>query len=355
MNKFIWLIGIIATAFVLSQIHQGQLGVQDVVFLPEEENMESLLEKDKEIILEEDEDEDEDEEIIPSLSIIAFGDMMLGRYVRVLMDRHGKDYIFEKLIEQDEDFFQGYDIVFANLEGPIKGQGRKGGTSLIFSFNEDIAEFLKSYNFNVLSISNNHSLDQGWAGRDTTIKALEEVEIAWCGHPTEADSESVVFGETETASFAFLCFQDVSSRLNYDNAVDLIKEVREEVDFVLVSIHWGFEYQKNPHQTRQIDPGQRFVDAGADLIIGHHPHVIQPFEIYKDRYIFYSLGNFIFDQYFSQAVQEGLGVKAVLKKTKEGVETEVELIPMKSEISQPYLIEGDFEVKEIFNKNEEEN
>jgi hypothetical protein len=106
------------------------------------------------------------------LRILAFGDMMLGRHVATLMDRNGKNYVFEKLLDEDGNFFWDADVVHANLEGPIKGQGIKGGTSMVFSFHEDVAPFLKESGFDVLSIANNHSLDQGWGGRDSTISGF---------------------------------------------------------------------------------------------------------------------------------------------------------------------------------------
>ncbi len=305
------------------------------------------------------------------LKILAFGDMMLGRYVATLMDRHGKDYIFEKLLDEDGNFFWDSDIVHANLEGPIKGQGTKGGTSMVFSFSENVAPFLKENGFNVLSIANNHSLDQGWSGRESTISALDDAGVGWCGHPTEADPKSVYYGQIDTeddtsATYAFVCFQDVSNRLNSENALALIEDVSEKVDYLIVSVHWGYEYKNKPSLHLQVEPGRAFVDAGADLVIGHHPHVVQTFEIYKDRFIFYSLGNFVFDQYWSQGTQEGLAIGVVLKdlgdkriekiayeenheegtkKERKNIETTIYLFPMKSHLSQSRLME-DSELKE---------
>lgn len=282
------------------------------------------------------------------LSILAFGDMMLGRHVRVLMNLYGKNYLFENIAGSDGEFgqfFKGSDTVFANLEGPIHGQGSSGGTSLVFSFNEDIAPFLKKYGFNLFSVSNNHAVDQGWDGRGTTIDALNNAGLGWCGHPSEAEEASVYYGKVLDKDFAFICFQDITFKLDDNAAVELVKKVRPNVDYLIVSIHWGYEYKHQPDFATQIEPGRAFIDAGADFVIGHHPHVVQSFEIYKDRFIFYSLGNFIFDQYWSKDTQEQLGLGIVLDDADNyddasggSFKTKVYLIPMKSEASQPRLM-----------------
>lgn len=271
------------------------------------------------------------------LTIMAFGDMMLGRYVRTLMDANGQDYIFEKIRGYENRFFEGADVVFGNLEGPIKGDGVKSATGMVFGFPENVAPLLKKYGFNLLSISNNHAVDQGWDGVGTTINALESSGVGWCGHPSETDPNSVYYGKVGEKKFAFLCFQDVTFKLNDNGALDLIESVRPNVDFLVVSIHWGIEYKHSPDWGSQISPGRAFIDAGADFVIGHHPHVVQTFEVYNGKFIFYSLGNFVFDQYWSQDTQEELAIGIVLGEES----SKVYLYPMKSERSQSRLMSAD--------------
>lgn len=275
------------------------------------------------------------------LTITAFGDMMLGRYVRTLMESNGMDYIFENIRGYENRFFEGADVVFGNLEGPIKGLGRSGGTSMVFGFNEDIAPFLKKYGFNLFSLANNHATDQGWDGRDTTIEALEKNDLGWCGHPSEADYGSVHYSKVGDKNYAFLCFHDVTYKLNDDAAIELIKKIRPNVDYLIVSIHWGYEYKHTPDWNTEISPGRNFIDAGADFVIGHHPHVVQSFEIYNGKPIFYSLGNFVFDQYWSTETQEELAIGIVLDdggKMSDDFSGKVYLFPMKSEKSQSRLL-----------------
>jgi len=280
---------------------------------------------------------------------LAFGDIMLGRYVRTLMDKYGMDYVFPK-IKSDKNsgwFYGNTDFVFGNFEGPINGKGSSGGTSMVFSFNEDVAKFLKKYGFNILSIANNHAIDQGWSGREKTVKAFNDANLGWCGHPSEEESASVYYGESgvrvskDSASngekVAFVCFHDVTSRLNLENAISLIKETKKNADYVIVSIHWGIEYSHTPNK-KQIDYGHAFVDAGADFVIGHHPHVVQNFEKYNGKIIFYSLGNFVFDQYWSNDTQEELSIGVDLSRDGKTLKTVVDLFPMRSEKSQSRLM-----------------
>ena len=290
---------------------------------------------------------DGDVEVERDVTIMALGDMMMGRYVRMLMElENDNEYAFQKIRGDEDRFFQGADMFFGNLEGPIKGEGYKSGTSVIFGFHEDTASLLAKMGFDLLSIANNHILNQGWEGFDSTLGALSEVGVGACGHPTEVTPyNSVVYRSYGDREVAFFCFEDVSNRLDLDAAVELISSVSPEVDFSVVSIHWGFEYVHTPSNSRQVVPAHKFVDAGADLIIGHHPHVVQTFEIYNGASIFYSLGNFIFDQYWSYDTEEQLGVGVVLGGSEaDDGELGVErfyLFPMHSERSQPYLMDHD--------------
>lgn len=276
-----------------------------------------------------------------NLTILTFGDLMLGRYVRTLIDEAGsKNYVFENIEGYEGRFFEGADIVHGNLEGPIKGEGKKGGTAMVFAFNEDVAPFLKKVGFNLMSLANNHAVDQGWDGRESTINALNQAGLSWCGHPSEPDPLSVYSGRVGEKKLAFVCFHDVTFKLDDAAALDLISKVREEVDYLIVSIHWGYEYKHSPDWGSQIEPGRAFIDAGADFVIGHHPHVVQSFEIYNGKFIFYSLGNFVFDQYWSVMTQEELALGIVLDDDDvgEGLRTKVYLFPMKSELSQSRLM-----------------
>jgi len=272
-----------------------------------------------------------------NVTILALGDVMLGRYVRTLMDSSGNNnYPFELIKGTENRFFSGADVIFGNLEGPIKGEGYKSGTSLIFGFHEDTAPLLKSFGFNVVSVANNHTMNQKADGLESTYLNLAANDIDACGSPVNSSDHVVykTFGDKKTA---FVCFNDIETRFDPDSAVGLIEALDPTVDYVIVSIHWGIEYQHTPSESKQITPAHKFVDAGADLVIGHHPHVVQPFEVYNGVPIIYSLGNFIFDQYWSYDTQEELGMGIVLGDES----TKLYLFPILSRKSQPYLMDYD--------------
>ncbi|MBI5206776.1 MAG: CapA family protein, partial [Candidatus Firestonebacteria bacterium] len=122
--------------------------------------------------------------------------------------------------------------------------------------------------------------------------------------------------------------------------VNEIKKIKSRSDFVIVFPHWGVEYEKTPNDDQK-NTAKAFIDAGADLIIGTHPHVIQSIETYKNKFIFYSLGNFIFDQYFSESTMEGLSVGILLQKKQNKIQSANYLFPINiTKKSQPELAQG---------------
>ena len=279
------------------------------------------------------------------VTLLTLGDIMLGRYVRIQSEKSGNiEYPFSLIRGKDDRFFKGYDLLFGNLEGPIYKDGVRSETSMIFGFNEDTAPMLSGFGFDVLSIANNHTLNQRNDGLDNTIKKLTENGIGACGHPLNISEDNVVYRKVDDKKIAFICFEDAVTKLDKDKAVEVIKSINGKVDFVIVSPHFGIEYKHTPNN-RQIELAHAFVDAGADIIIGTHPHVVQTFEIYNGVPVFYSLGNFIFDQYWSYDTQEELSLGIVMSENF----YKIYLFPMLSQKSQPYLMSAN-QRKEFFEK-----
>ncbi len=263
------------------------------------------------------------------VTILGFGDVMLGRAVRSLMDKHGLNYPFEKIAAD----IGGTDYVFANFEGPIKEFPVVTSKSISFRFKPDVVRVIKDAGITIVSIANNHALDQGWGGRDDTKKFLDAGGVSYFGHPKNTHEENVHISEISGSKVAFLGYDDTIFKIDADSAASYIRQLKAENDYVIISIHWGIEYKHTP-TSRKVELAHTFVDAGADLIIGHHPHVVQTMEIYKDVPVFYSLGNFVFDQYFSQDTQEGLAIGAVLEKER----TVIYLYPYAIPNSRPILM-----------------
>jgi poly-gamma-glutamate synthesis protein (capsule biosynthesis protein) len=186
---------------------------------------------------------------------------------------------------------------------------------------------LKGAGISIVSVANNHIGDWGRDSYIDTLARLRENEITYTGggeNSSEAESPTVI--EKYGMRIGFLGFSDVgpnsmaatpdkSGILLASNPrfSEIIKNASGKVDYLIVSFHWGDEY-KTKHNTRQELLAHRAVDAGAKIVIGHHPHVMQDTEIYKNSFIAYSLGNFIFDQKFSDNTMQGMLLELKLHK-----------------------------------------
>ncbi|MFA5127602.1 MAG: AmmeMemoRadiSam system protein B [Patescibacteria group bacterium] len=246
-------------------------------------------------------------------SILFFGDLMLDRSVKTQIDKYGTDYIFTKLAGQENRFFMGTDVVHANLEGPFADSRRATSKEIAFRFDPKLLSMLQKYNFGMFSQANNHSLDMSSAGFEESKVNLRKYGFGVYGSQYRVDNESMLIQKVGDYNIAFIGLNDTNSPIDLPKTKELIKKGNDDADFVVINIHWGPEY-KEFAVSREQTLGHELVDAGADVIIGHHAHVVQEMEIYKNRPIFYSLGNFVFDQYFSTPTQQGLGIGIILRR-----------------------------------------
>jgi poly-gamma-glutamate synthesis protein (capsule biosynthesis protein) len=270
------------------------------------------------------------------ITILAFGDLILGRYVKDVINRHGQDEILKQIDLENSDFFKNKDFIFANLEGPVTEFKANTTKEIAFRFEVEDLKILTSHNINLVSTSNNHGLDMGNRGFEDTKKYLNENKILAFGNPKNVLKDSFIEIEKNGYKIAFIAFNDTDFKLDYTKAFELIKSLKLKNDFVFLSIHWGNEYMKFP-TNKQKEDAKKFIEAGADIIIGHHPHVLQGMEIINKKPVFYSLGNFIFDQMDREDTQETLGV--LIRFSKDKIETS--LIPIKSRKARPYLPKED--------------
>ena len=250
---------------------------------------------------------------------------MLDRGVRSSVNKNfAGDYsaLFEKL-----DLLKKFDIVFANLEGPTSDQGRDLGNLYSFRMDPGVVPALKGAGISILSVANNHVGDWGRDAYIDSLTRLEENEIQYTGggmSKTDAIEPRII--EKHGIKVGFLGFSDVGPnwmRANIDTAgillasdpdfENIIKNASEKVDHLIVSFHFGDEYKKQ-HNDRQEYLAHTAIDSGAKIVIGHHPHVSEDTEIYKNGFIAYSLGNFIFDQRFSEETMKGMLLQIKLEK-----------------------------------------
>jgi poly-gamma-glutamate synthesis protein (capsule biosynthesis protein) len=285
--------------------------------------------------------------------IVAVGDVMLSRTVGEIITATGDPRApFLKTVGMLEEA----DITFCNLESPFYEEEPQTGDRLTFGADPVTVEGLKYAGFDIVSLANNHFGDQGTDGMSFTLSHLTENGIGYTGAgENEVAARQPFIIERNGVKFAFLAYNDVQSAirkgyaatsdkpgfavLTSSNLKQDIQYAREKAQVVVVSIHWGVEYEETPTE-RQITYAHLAIDSGASLVLGHHPHVIQPLEEYKDGYIFYSLGNFVFDQMWSEETRIGLIARIFFADGEiERVETtEVTIY----DSYQPQVSDGDF-------------
>lgn len=245
------------------------------------------------------------------VDILFTGDIMLDRIVRKTIQTKGFEASFEKV----KSIFEGTDLAIGNLEGTITANPSvsvKDFSVLRFTFEPTVASELKKLGFSGFSLANNHSLDFGQDGFIETQANISQAGLFSFGSP----SNDVNLSEDIEIQGQKICFVGYHGLYKESTSpvVNEIQAIRSQCDYVTIFAHWGTEYTDVPTAAQRRE-GRAFIDAGADLVIGSHPHVVEPVEIYKGKAIFYSLGNFIFDQDFSLATRQGLAVRMTLAAT----------------------------------------
>ncbi len=244
----------------------------------------------------------------PETRLLAVGDVMLGRYIAKVMKANGSDYPFQRIAP----VLKSADIVLGNLEGIIAPDDAAiSYPDKPYSFHgpKDAAPALAKAGFTVLDLANNHAMDYGPEAFGKTMTLLQKEGIATFGGGKDiADARKPAIVTKNGVRFGFLGYGVAHSRKVYAAKkrpgiafveMEMIRKdvqaLRKKVDILIVSLHWGTEYDTTP-SALQREEAHKIVDWGADAVVGHHPHVMQGLELYKGRPIAYSLGNFVFDQ-----------------------------------------------------------
>lgn len=263
---------------------------------------------------------------LPETDLIFVGDIMLDRSVfQKINTAGGGDFRFP--FRKIKGVIESADIAIGNLEGPISDVGIEAGKLYSFRMRPEAAAALYDAGFDVLSLANNHLDDWGREAFNDTLNNLEKNGIVAAGAGRTLDEAyNPKILERNGARFAFLAFSDFASGVaagegggiavvGETKIKNAVKDVRQKADLVAVVYHFGEEYIQEP-TPRQRRLAQLAIDEGADLVVGSHPHVIQPLEKYKSGYIAYSLGNFVFDQSFSKETMTGGLLRAVVRDKK---------------------------------------
>ncbi len=236
------------------------------------------------------------------------GDIMLDRNVARTAASEGPLTLFEGIATE----FIDSDIRVANLEGTITANqslAMQDNSILRFTFNQDIArQALEPLRLSVVSLANNHALDFGASGYNDTRAELDGLGIKYFGHPLNIAENISTAVQYKNKTFCFVGYHSL-----YDPAtvavVAEIQALRSSCWRIIAVAHWGVEYEYAADNAQR-DAAHEFIDAGADLVVGAHPHMVQNAEIYKGKAIFYSLGNFMFDQNFSWGTTHGMLLRA---------------------------------------------
>lgn len=300
-----------------------------------------------------------------NFTITAVGDIFLGGKTEKMIKKYGYKYPFQKV----SSVFQSSDIIFGNLESPLSLKGEptkniervKSGKDYLLRASPEMINSLKYAGFDILSFANNHAMDYGKFALLDTIKLLQKNNIAiigagknfyeanspkifnikgfkigFVGYSTILPEKSVA--DTNKAGIA-RGRGDIRDRLDKNIKLILKKNLtslREQVDYLIVSCHWGKELVFYPDKL-QIELGHYLIENGADLVFGHHPHVIQGIETYKGKLIVYSLGNFVFAS-VRDITRESFIFQIVLDSC--GEIKEIKLIPVFLNKSQPEIATG---------------
>lgn len=245
----------------------------------------------------------------PVITLNAVGDIMLSREVGRRIER-ADDYIMP--FAPTSEITRDADITFGNLETAVLEGREIGAYEMSFRSEPQTLLGLVKGGFDIVSLANNHTYNFGEDGLIQTMKHLVAKDIAYCGagmNYDDAHTPKVI--TVRGVRVGFLCYNDTDvvpdstfASDTHAGTAELISEdishdvsaLHPYVDLLIVSMHSGSEYSPGAN-TRQIEYAHTAVDAGADIVLGHHPHVLQPVEHYNNGVIFYSLGNFIFDQF----------------------------------------------------------
>ncbi len=252
-----------------------------------------------------------------SAKLLFVGDLLFDRTVRTHIERSGGAHLFSKVMP----LFASVQAVVGNLEGPITAHPSVSRASNVgepnntrFTFHPEAATILRDAGFTLVSLGNNHMADFGREGASSTRAYLEQAGVAYVGDPFDADN-TLTWQEVHGIRIAFVGYNEFIRAAPEGTRAAIGRARLEGADFIVVLAHWGDEYTSvPPSRVRRL--AGTFSAAGSDLIIGTHSHVIGETENIGKTRVFYSLGNFIFDQYWEESVRCGLVIEVTLQKTR---------------------------------------
>lgn len=241
----------------------------------------------------------------PKIEILMTGDIMLGRSVMSrCLKLNDYNYPFLKVTE----VLKKADLTVSNLENPITQNCPIINGGFTFCAKKEMLDGLEFAGIDVVSLANNHTMNYGENGLKQTKEFLTEKNIDYFG------VNNLVIKEIKGIKFGFLGFDYVNKNPK-ESDFELIRNSKKEVDILIVMPHWGIEYKARSNNNQQ-EIAKKIVDNGADVIVGSHPHWPQEIGYINEKPVIYSLGNFVFDQSWSEETKKGLVVRLNYKGKK---------------------------------------
>lgn len=272
-------------------------------------------------------------------SLIFTGDVLLARNIEFLMKREGTNYPY-KLLPLPS--LAPNPAIISNFESAMPSTHiSTEALEMNFSVDPTFLTGLKEAGFTHLSLANNHSFDYGQDGYQNATEQLKKHKLVSFGNGEAIDKDSISYIDTEDERIALVAINASEHLPDQDDVKRVLAQASRKSDIQIVYIHWGTEYETK-HSYVQEELATSLVEAGADLIVGHHPHVVEDIGMINGVVVFYSLGNYIFDQYFSPEVQKGL----VLSLDMSAEVPAMRLVPVTSlgHLSQPSVMSRETQV-----------
>lgn len=237
------------------------------------------------------------------ITLLFGGDVMLGRTV-MTKSQEMKDFNYPFL--HIATVTSSADITLVNLENPIVTNCPPHYEGFIFCTVPEMAGSLAYAGIDIVNLANNHTLNYGQRGFDETKSELNNLGVSYVG------DNNLIIKKINDKKIGFLGFDFLTNRPN-EQDYNFIIESAGQVDMLVVTVHWGVEYQPHPADYQK-EWARKIIESGADIIVGHHPHVIQDIEYIDGKPVYYSLGNLVFDQMWSEKTRQGLLIKLTIDK-----------------------------------------
>ena len=286
------------------------------------------------------------------------GDIMTSRSIQQVGERKGFSYLFANV----SHLWKSSDYVLGNLENAVlsndESNYNKADKEVHLATTPEAIDSIKDSGFTILSLANDHIADFSRKGVLSTLDVLQKRNLKYVGAGENIDEASKYdITEANGIKIATVAISDIVPRDSsatdgkpgilstyYDRYYDMINQASKEADITIVVSHWGEEYTLEYLSDTQSALAKSFINAGADIVVGGHPHVVQPIELYKNGIIFYSLGNFVFDQGFSRT-KDSMVVNYIIDSNGD---SKFEITPVRINEGQPCVTDNKFYIQRLF-------